>query len=101
MRIIHVGLCKLKERKNPWRLRWKPRNSKKYTTEFYPTKQKATQRKFEIEEFENGNRDLAKTIDYQEIREIKLKLSQTEKIKDSFFNNNKKFQCLGELALID
>jgi integrase len=81
MRTVHVGLCKLKDRKNPWRVRWKPRNSKKYTTEFYPTKQKATQRKFEIEEFENGNRDLSKSIDYEEIREIKLKLNQTENEK--------------------
>lgn len=81
MRNVHVGLCKLKNRKNPWRLRWKPRNAKNYITEFCPTKAKATQRKEEIEEFENGNSDLAKRIDYQEIREIQLKLGQTENDK--------------------
>jgi hypothetical protein len=81
MRNVHVGVCKLKNRKNPWRLRWKPRNAKNYITEFCPTKAKATQRKEEIEEFENGNSDLAKRIDYQEIREIQLKLGQTENEK--------------------
>ena len=68
MRNVHVGICKLKARKNPWRLRWKPRNAIKHVTEFCPTKVKATQRKQEIEEFENGNRDLAKSINYEEIR---------------------------------
>ncbi|MDA8806003.1 hypothetical protein N9N55_02145 [Opitutales bacterium] len=81
MQDVHIGLIELKGRKKPWRLRWKPRNAKKRKCEFHFTKADANKRRREIEEFENGNRDLSKKIDYQEIREIKLKLKQTENSK--------------------
>lgn len=78
MRIIHVGLNLLKGRNKPWRLRWKPRNSEKPKTEWHLSKSDALGRKKEIEEFENGNRDLAVDFDYQEIRENQFKLKQTD-----------------------
>jgi len=81
MRNVHIGLSQIKGRKKPWRLRWKPRNAKDRTCEFHFTKAEAIQRKKEIEDFENGHRDLSSEIDFQEIREIKLKLKQTENSK--------------------
>ena len=81
MRNVHVGLSQIKGRKKPWRLRWKPRNAKGRTCEFHFTKAEALRRKKEIEDFENGHRDLSSEIDYQEIREIKLKLKQTDNSK--------------------
>ena len=76
--IVKVGLNRIKGKKSQWRLRWKPRNGDKYITEFKGTKAEALRRKAEIEDFENGNSDLSKDLGFEEIRNIKLSLSQTD-----------------------
>lgn len=78
MKIVKVGLTRIKGKKSPWRLRWKPRNGDKYTAEFKGSKAEALRRKAEIEDFENGNSDLSKDLGFEEIRDIKLSLTQTD-----------------------
>lgn len=78
MRQVRASICKFEGRKSPYRVRWKPSNAKKYKTEWKETKKEANQRKKEIEEYENGNRDLSKELDFQEIREAQLKLKHTQ-----------------------
>ncbi len=77
MRQVRASICKFEKRKSPYRVRWKPSNAKNYKTEWKGTKKEANQRKQEIEEYENGNRDLSKELDFQEIREAQIKLKHT------------------------
>ena len=77
MRQVRASICKFEGRKSPYRVRWKPSNAKNYKTEWKGTKKEANQRKQEIEEYENGNRDLSKELDFQEIREAQIKLKHT------------------------
>jgi integrase len=78
MRQVRANIYKFQNRKSPYRVRWKPRISDKYTTRWFSSRAKAEAFKKEIEIFENGYSDLSENTDLQEIRESQLILKQTD-----------------------
>ena len=78
MRQIRASICKFDNRKSPYRVRWKPRISGKYATQWFSSRAQAEKFKKETEQYENGFSDLAEASDLQEIRESQLLLKHSK-----------------------
>jgi integrase len=78
MRQVRASICKFKNRKSPYRVRWKPRISDKYVTQWFSNRTQAEAFKKQTEIYENGFSDLSENANLQEIRESQLLLKQTD-----------------------
>ena len=77
MRQVRASICKFDNRKSPYRVRWKPRISDKYVTQWFSSRAQAEAFKKQTEVYENGFSDLSENANLQEIRESQLLLKQT------------------------
>jgi integrase len=78
MRQVRANICKFKNRKSPYRVRWKPRISDKHKTQWFSNRTQAEAFKKQTEIYENGFSDLSENANLQEIRESQLLLKQTD-----------------------